>query len=196
MPRVGLSTAEVVKAGAEMADEVGAEAISLTALAHRFGVKPPALYKHVDGINDLQHRIATLVMTEIGDILREHLQGLSGVDAITAVFETVRGYVTQHPGRYRLITGAVFGGPCDPLRAATLPVVDAMREALAGYALNDGEADLAIQTLRCLFDGFAQLRTMNAFQWSNDPQRCVQWMIRFVDAGLRGIADSPRVTSQ
>jgi hypothetical protein len=31
------------------------------------GVKAPALYKHVDGIDDLRRRIATLTMTELGD---------------------------------------------------------------------------------------------------------------------------------
>src|SRR5215467_5055103 len=60
MPRAGLSTFEVVASGAELADEAGIGSVSLAALAERLGVKAPALYKHVDGIGDLQHRIATL----------------------------------------------------------------------------------------------------------------------------------------
>ena len=66
MPRAGLNTTEVVVAGAELADEAGYAAVSLAALAARLGVKAPALYKHVDGIGDLQHPIATLAMTEAG----------------------------------------------------------------------------------------------------------------------------------
>lgn len=44
------------------------------------GVKAPALYKHVGGIGDLQHRIATLVMTELGDAERAPGQVRGGRD--------------------------------------------------------------------------------------------------------------------
>src|ERR1700685_2012885 len=67
MPRAGLNTSEVVASGAELADESGIESVSLAALAGRLGVKAPALCKHVDGIGDLQHRIATLAMTGVGN---------------------------------------------------------------------------------------------------------------------------------
>ena len=53
--------------------------MSLAALAERLDVKAPALYRHVEGIGDLRHRIATLAMTELGDALRDALQGKSGL---------------------------------------------------------------------------------------------------------------------
>ena len=98
MPRVGLNTFEVVASGAELADEAGIRSVSLAALAERLGVKAPALYKHVDGIGDLQHRIATLAMTELGDVLRDALQGKSGADAIGALFGALQSYIAEHPG--------------------------------------------------------------------------------------------------
>ena len=73
-----LHTAAMVGAAAELADETGFESVSLAALAERLGVKPPALYKHVDGISDLRHRVATLAMSELADALRDALQGKSG----------------------------------------------------------------------------------------------------------------------
>jgi AcrR family transcriptional regulator len=91
VPRAGLSTAEVVTAGAVMADEAGLDAVTLAALAGRLGVKPPALYKHVDGLDDLRHRIAVLAMSEFGDALRDALQGRAGLDALTALFTALGG---------------------------------------------------------------------------------------------------------
>jgi len=35
------------------------------------------------------------------------------------------------------------------------------------------------------------LQAANAFQWSNDPDESFAWMIRFVDAGLRGMGGQP-----
>lgn len=187
MPRVGLSTSQVVAAGATLADEIGFSAVSLAVLADRLGVKPPALYKHIDGVADLQHRIAALAMTEFGEDLREALQGKSGSDALAALFTTMRSYVEQHPGRYSATTGAVFRGEDDPLLMAGLRVINSIGAVLAGYGIAPGEMDHAIRAVRCIIHGFAVLQAASAFQWSNDPDDSFAWMIRFVDAGLRAI---------
>lgn len=187
MPRVGLSTGEVVAAGATLADDIGFSAVSLAVLADRLGVKPPALYKHIDGLADLQHRIAALAMTEFGEELREALQGKSGSDALAALFTTMRSYVERHPGRYSATTGAVFRGKDDPLLVAGLRVINSIRAVLAGYGIAPGEMDHAIRAVRCSIHGFAVLQAANGFQWGNDPEDSFAWMIRFVDAGLRAM---------
>lgn len=187
MPRVGLSTGEVVAAGATLADDIGFSAVSLAVLADRLGVKPPALYKHIDGLADLQHRIAALAMTEFSEELREALQGKSGSDALAALFTTMRSYVERHPGRYSATTGAVFRGKDDPLFTAGLRVINSIRAVLAGYGIAPGEMDHAIRAVRCSIHGFAVLQAANGFQWGNDPGDSFAWMIRFVDAGLRAM---------
>jgi len=187
VPRAGLNTAEVVRAGADLADEVGFGAVSLATLAERLGVKPPALYKHVDGIGDLQHRIATLAMTELGDALREALQGRSRADAIGALFTALQSYIAEHPGRYGATIGAPFLGDDDPLLAAGTRLIDSLRALLSGYGLRPDELDHAIRTLRCLVHGYALLRAGDGFQWDNDPEETVMWMIRFADAGLSAL---------
>ena len=150
------------------------------------------MYKHVDSIGDLQHRIATLAMTELGDALRDALQGKSGADAIRALFTTLQSYIAQHPGRYSATTGAQLQGSDDPLLAATTRVIDSIRAVLSGYGIRPDELDHAIRMLRCMVHGYAVLQAANAFQWSNDPDESVAWMIRFVDVGLTAIGDTQR----
>ena len=77
MPRVGLTAADVVLAGAEIADEVGHTSLTMGLLAERLGVRPPSLYKHVDGLADLQHRIAVLALTELDEVIRDGMLGLA-----------------------------------------------------------------------------------------------------------------------
>ena len=187
MPRAGLSTVGVVAAGAAMADEVGIGAVSLSALANRLGVRPPALYKHVDNLADLQHRIAALAMTEFGDALREALQGRSGVDALTAMFTALRTYIAAHPGRYVATVGAEFRGEDDPLLVAGVRVINSVRAVLSGYGIKADDLDHAIRTLRCTIHGFAVLQAANGFQWNNDADESFAWMVSFVDAGLRAV---------
>jgi AcrR family transcriptional regulator len=187
VPRAGLSTDQVVAAGATLADEIGFHALTLAVLADRLGVKPPALYKHVDSLADLQHRIATLAMTEFGDAARDALQGRAGLDALSALFATLRGYVENHPGRYSATIGAEVQGEDDPLFVSGLRVINSIRAVLSGYGIEPDDLDHAIRSLRCILHGFAVLQAADAFQWSNDPDESFAWMIKFADAGLRAI---------
>jgi len=186
VPRAGLSGGDVVAAAAGLADEVGYADLSMGLLAGRLGVRPPSLYKHVGGLADLQHRLATLAMTELGEVIRDAVQGRSGADALAALLTAVRGYVSEHPGRYTATTGAAFSGPDDPLYAATTRLLASIAAVLRGYGIGEDEMDHAIRTIRCTIHGFAMLEAAGGFQWSNDPDESFEWMIRFVDRGLRG----------
>ena len=189
MPRAGLTRGDVVAAGAALADEIGYHGLTMGLLAERLGVRAPSLYKHVDGLADLQHGIATLAMTELGEAARDAMQGRAGLDALTALLTATRAYVTAHPGRYTATIGAEFTGPDDPLLAASTRLIDSIAAVLRGYGV--GEADLvhAIRTIRCTLHGFAALQAFDGFRWSGDPDETFDWMIRFIDRGLR--ATSP-----
>ena len=78
MPRAGLNGDDVVAAAAGLADEIGFHAVTMGLLADRLGIRPPSLYKHVGGLADLQHRVATLAMTEFGEVIRDAAQGRAG----------------------------------------------------------------------------------------------------------------------
>lgn len=187
MPRAGLTRADVVAAAAELADEIGYHDLTMGLLAERLGVRAPSLYRHVDGLADLQHRIATLAMTELGEAARDAMQGRAGRDALTALLTATRAYVTAHPGRYTATIGAGFTGPDDPLLAASTRLIDSIAAVLRGYGV--GEADMvhAIRTIRCTLHGFAALQASDGFQWSGDPDATFDWLIRFIDHGLRAI---------
>jgi hypothetical protein len=129
----------------------------------------------------------TLAMTELGDVLRDALQGKSGADAISALFTALQSYIAEHPGRYYATSSAQLKGRDDPLLAATTRVIVSIRAVLFGYGIQPDEVDHAIRMLYCMIHGYALLQAADAFQWSNDPDESVAWMIRFVDAGLSAI---------
>jgi AcrR family transcriptional regulator len=175
----------VVAAAAGLADEAGYTELTMGLVAQRLGIRTPSLYKHVDDLADLRHRVATQAMTELGEAIRDALQGRSGLDALTAMLTTIRAYVTVHPGRYAATTGAQFTGPDDPLLTATSRLLGSIAAMLRGYGIGDTEMDHAIRTLRCTIHGFAALQADDGFQWSADPEETFVWMIRFLDRGLR-----------
>jgi len=184
VPRAGLTSDDVVTAAAVLIDEIGYHDLTMGLLAERLGIRAPSLYKHVDDVADLQHRIATLAMTELGEAVRDAMQGRAGLDALSALLTATRAYVTAHPGRYTATIGAEFTGPDDPLLAASVRVLASIAAVLRGYGISDDEMDHAIRTIRCMIHGFAVLEASGGFQWDADPEQSFDWMIRFLDRGL------------
>lgn len=187
--RAGLTAGEVVRAAADIADETSFANVTLGLVAERLGVRAPSLYKHVAGLADLQHRVATLAMTEFGDIARDAAAGLAGRDALAALANALRGYVTAHPGRYAATIGAEFTGPDDPLLKAGTRVIELIGAVLRGYRIDEDTIVHAIRSVRCTLHGWAALQAVNGFQWSGDLDVSFEALIDFMDSGLRGLAD-------
>jgi AcrR family transcriptional regulator len=66
--RAGLTADRLARAGAELADEVGFEHVTVSAVARRFDVKVASLYSHVQGSDDLRTRIALLALDELAEL--------------------------------------------------------------------------------------------------------------------------------
>ncbi len=186
MPRAGLTAESVVTAGAEIADELGYVNLNLVLVAQRLGVRTPSIYKHLDGLADLQHRIATLAMAELSEVTRDAVAGRAGRDALVAMASALRAYVTAHPGRYSATIGAEFTGPGDPLLREGTRVIELIAAVLRGYGIGENDMVHAIRAVRCTLHGFAVLQATNAFQWSGDIDDSFEALIAFIHRGLGG----------
>ncbi len=198
MPRAGLGPATVTAAGATLADELGIDQLSMGVVAERLGVKAPSLYKHVDSVADLAHRIGVLAMTELGDALRDATQGRAGNDALTAAAQAMRAYVTQHPGRYAAGNAARVSGPDDPLIPASDRVLASLSAVLRGYQLDPAEEIHALRMLRSTLHGFATLEVTGGFMIDTDVDDSFTWMVTLLDHGLQpaqGFDDVPTSTT-
>ena len=185
MPRAGLDPATVTEAAAALADEIGISQLSMSVVAERLGVKAPSLYKHVDGLTDLTRRIAVLAATELGDELRDAMQGRAGADALAAAAQTVRDYVKRHPGRYAATTGIRPADADDPLTIALDRTMASLAAVLRGYELDPSDEIHALRMLRSMLHGFATLEASNGFQMATDVDASFTWVIEFIDRGLR-----------
>jgi AcrR family transcriptional regulator len=161
-------------------------------LAERLGVKTPSLYKHVDSLADLTHRIAVLAMTEVGDALRDATQGRAGSDALTAAAQAMRTYVKEHPGRYSAANGARPTGPDDPLIPAANRVLASLSAVLRGYQLDPSQEIHALRMLRSMLHGFATLEVAGGFAFDTDIDDSFTWMVNLIDQGLQS-AQASRV---
>jgi AcrR family transcriptional regulator len=190
MPRAGLAPASVTEAGAMLADEIGFAQLSMGLLAERLGVKTPSLYKHVDNLADLIHRIAVLAATELGDALRDAIQGRAGRDALIAAAQAMRTYVKDHPGRYAAGNAAQPTGPDDQFTTAINRMLGSFSAVLHGYQLDPAEEIHALRMLRSTLHGFATLEVEGGFRFDTDVNDSFAWMVDRIDHGLQSAQGS------
>ncbi|MGW5200832.1 TetR/AcrR family transcriptional regulator [Streptomyces spiralis] len=162
MGRAGVSVERLVAAAAEMADEVGFENVTLSALARGFGVKDASLYSHVRNLTELRTRLALFAGGEMIDRIAAAVAGRAGKDALAAFAGAYREYAHRHPGRYaatriRIDRTLVADSP------AMRRTADITYGMLRAYGLDEPDLTDAVRLLRSTFHGYCALEATGGF---------------------------------
>ncbi|CAG6392022.1 TetR/AcrR family transcriptional regulator [Streptomyces cocklensis] len=180
MARAGLTTERVTVAGAEVADEVGLDQVTMSRVARRLGVKDASLYTHVRSLEDLRGRIALLAADEKTVRIAEATAGRAGRDALIAFAGAWRDYAHEHPGRYAATQAPIR---IDPDLVAKAPgprrAIELTYTMLRGYGLAEPDLTDAVRLLRSAFHGFVSLEAAGSFAHRRSPQQ--SW-VRALDA--------------
>ncbi|MFE0447083.1 TetR/AcrR family transcriptional regulator [Streptomyces fungicidicus] len=180
----GLTAERLTRAGAELADEVGFDRVTVSELARRSDVKVASLYSHLRNSEDLRTRIALLALEEMADRAADALAGRAGKDALTALADVYRDYAREHPGRYaaaqyRLSPEAAAGSA--GVRHARMT-----RALLRGYDLAEPEQTHAVRLLGSVFHGYVSIEMGGGFSHSApDTQETWTRVLDALDALLR-----------
>lgn len=183
MPRAGLTPEAVVDGAAELADEAGHEQLTLAALAARFGVAVPSLYKHVGGLADLQRRLAIRAVDEMGCRLADAVDGREGAEAFAAMARAYRGYAREHPGRYAATVRAPDPDDAEHL-AASDAVLGTVLEVLGSYGLDGDDAVDAARMVRAGLHGFASLEAAGGFGLPREVERSFERLVDGLEHAL------------
>ncbi|WP_327085039.1 WHG domain-containing protein [Nonomuraea sp. NBC_01738] len=167
MVRAGVNAERLTQAAAELADEVGFDQLTVSALARRFGVKDASLYSHVRNVREVRTRVAVLALAELADRVAAAMAGRAGRDALAAFADAHRDYARRHPGRY---TAMLL--PLDPETAAASAAQrhsDLTRAILRGYDLTEPAQTDAIRLLHSTIHGYVTLEAAGGFGHTARP---------------------------
>ncbi len=183
-PRAGLDRAMVVRAAAALLDKAVAEgktvadALNLRALADDLGVKPPSLFNHINGLDDLRRELTLLCLRESYAIFARATIGKAADDAVRALADTYRAFVHQRPGLYSALQWIPNPGDAE-IQEAARELIGLVVAVLADYGLQGDDALHAVRGLRSIAHGFASLEMSGTFGL---PLDCDESYRRLIDS--------------
>lgn len=190
MSRRTLDTEQVVDAAATVADAEGLDAVTLTRVADRLGVRQPALYRHVDSYDALIRALGLRGREILAARLGEAAVGLAGDDAVRAMGRAWRAMVRDHPGLYAATDRYPCAGDAE-LEEAVERVVQVLGQALAAYGLADDDRVHAARSMRSALHGFAHLESGDGHPHPVDLDDSFDRLVDLLCAGIHQMAVVP-----
>lgn len=183
MPRAGLTEEAVIDRAAQLLDDGAPEGLNLAALAESLGVRPPSLYKHVDGMPGLRRGIMLRAKAGLAQTLGQAAIGRSRDDAITRMSFAYRRWALEHPAQYPMTMHAPTPGD-ERDTAASFAILTVILNVLAGYDLHGDDAVDATRFLRSALHGFVALETSGSFELPVDLERSYTRLVQSVVTAL------------
>ena len=189
MPRAGLTTDAVLDAASDLADKEGLANVTLAALAARLGVRPPSLYKHVDGLDAIHRGLAVRGLREAVARCQRATVGKARDEALFAFAHAYWQFARDRPGLYAASVRAAKPGEND-IAAAGEALIGIVLSVLAGYGVTGDDALHATRGLRAIVHGFVSLDAMGGFRLKLDLDESLDRLLTAFtrDLATRGAA--------
>jgi AcrR family transcriptional regulator len=183
MPRAGLTPDAVLDAAARIADADGLPAVTLARLAAELGVRPPSLYKHLDGLGAIHRGLALRGLHETTAHCQRATIGKARDEALFAFAHAYWQFAREHPGLYAASVRAAKPGEND-IAAAGEALIGIVLAVLSGYGVKGDDALHATRGLRAIIHGFVSLDAMGAFRLRLDLAESFDRLLRAYAADL------------
>ncbi len=175
----------VIETAARIADQDGIDEVTLTRVAKDLNISQPALYRHVEGYDDLIRSLGLEGRRVLADVLTDAAVGVAGDDAVRAMGRAWRQIVLERPGVYAATDRYPCAGDAE-LEEAVDRVIDVLGLALAAYNLEPEDQVHVARTLRSAFHGFAALEAGDGHPRPHDLDDTYEHLLDLLIAGIRG----------
>ena len=184
MPRAGLNQDHLIDAAIQIADREGLEQLTLGAVAKQLGIKPPSLYNHVSGLDDLRKQMRLRALTLSASTLQKATMGKSGEDALFALAHAFRSFAKANPGLYATTLRTVEDED-DAIKKAGYEILEVFLAVLSGFGLEGDDALHATRALRAAVGGFIELELRAGLGMTLDTDESFERLLHLLSDGFR-----------
>ncbi|KOP25222.1 transcriptional regulator [Hapalosiphon sp. MRB220] len=162
-----LTRKDVIEAAIACLDREGESALGVNRIARELGIKPPAIYKHVDGNAGLRKAVVIAIWQRFFTYYKQQTVGLSEPRALLrACGHATRNFARSHPALYRIMMQVQL----QPTDAEAAPIIQEalgfFRIGLEPYNLTENQLIDVMRIVNAAVSGFiaveqAELLTLN-----------------------------------
>ncbi len=162
MARAGLDKEVILQMAADIADKEGMNHVTLKELAIRLGVRPPSLYNHVAGLDDLYTSLTLYGWKQLEQEVTKAAVGKSKDEAVKSMCQAYMDYTTKHPGIFNVMQ-SYNQYSTDEAMKATEGLVSIIFQVLSSYNLSQEHMVHTVRMFRSFLQGFATMVNNGGF---------------------------------
>jgi AcrR family transcriptional regulator len=141
-----LTKQDVIAAAIACLDQEGESALGVNRVARELNIKPPAIYKHLEGNTGLQRAVALTIWRQYLTECQQQTDGITNSQELFRVSASAtRNFARSHPARYRVMMHYQMR-PTDPEEAEVMQ--DALKFFQTSLHLQGLNHDALIDVMR------------------------------------------------
>ena len=160
--KIGLDKNVILDTAAKMADEKGIASVTLKSLAEKLCVKSPSLYKHINGLSELNKELMLYGWSLLEKDVIKATIGKAKDDAIIAMCYAYRNFITLHGGLFEAMQWYNMYKSDEHLQA-TEGIVSVLFQVLEAYDLTEEQKVHIVRMLRGFLQGFLSIESHDGF---------------------------------
>ncbi|OWY64325.1 TetR family transcriptional regulator [cyanobacterium TDX16] len=150
-----LTQQDVINAAIACLDKEGETALGVNRVARELGIKPPAIYKHLDGNAALRRAVALTIWQQYVEWCRQRTDGLDDPYALLrAGGQATRDFARSHPERYRTMLQFQLNLNDQETSPLIQEVFSFLKRVLQPYNLNETKLIDAMRMVNAAITGF------------------------------------------
>ncbi|CAH0192090.1 TetR/AcrR family transcriptional regulator [Priestia megaterium] len=183
-PRQGLDFKKVIQTGENLANREGFYAVTIASLAKELNVRPPSLYNHIKGLEELRKELALSGLQQLYHLLKSAVEHASAEDAVYQLSKAYVSFVRKSPGIYEATATVAPRIKDEEVQKASDNILFLVLDVLKPYQLPENEALHAVRSLRSILHGFSSLEHKGGFGMSLSTDETLDFLIRTFALGL------------
>ena len=162
MARADIYKGVIIRKAAELANEIGLEKVTLKLLASNLNIKPPSLYNHIKGLEDLQKEVMLYGWRQLEERVIEAAICITGYDALESMGRTFYKYAIENPGIFNaMLWYNKFQS--EEMQDATKRIFSVIYKIFSTLNISQENCDHLIRTYRAFLEGYVLLVNNEAF---------------------------------
>lgn len=162
MPKNNISEELIIETSAHIANEIGLDNLSLKIVAEELNIKPPSLYNHISGLDNIKEKLMIYGWKQIENKMIDSAVGVAGYEALKNMCYAFYDYATNNKGVFAAMLW-YNKYETQENNNSTVRLFELLFKVMKALDISEDNINHSIRTLRGFLEGFSLLVNNNAF---------------------------------